>query len=53
MLLLSILVSGLTLQSSIRTKVASYAGNELANLADSVVFVSEMNTTTPRISTPS
>lgn len=44
-LLLSILVSGLTLQSSIRTKVASYAGNELANLADSVVFVSEMNTT--------
>ena len=44
-LLLSILVSGLTLQSSIRTKVTSYAGNELANLADSVAFVSEMNTT--------
>jgi len=44
-LLLSILVSGLTLQSSIRTKVSSYAGNELASLADSVVFVSEMNTT--------
>ncbi len=44
-LLLSILVSGLTLQSSIRTKVTSYAGNELANLSDSVVFVSEMNTT--------
>ncbi|MDP1830599.1 MAG: methyl-accepting chemotaxis protein [Geothrix sp.] len=45
-LLLSILVSGLTLQSSIRTKVASYAQNELANLADSVTFVAEMNTTT-------
>lgn len=44
-LLLTILVSGLTLQSSIRTKVTTYAGNELANLADSVVFVSEMNTT--------
>ena len=44
-LLLSILVSGLTLQSSIRTKVASYASNELANLADSVAFVQEMNTT--------
>jgi methyl-accepting chemotaxis protein len=45
-LLLSILVSGLTLQSSIRTKVTSYTRNELANLADSVTFVSEMNTTT-------
>jgi methyl-accepting chemotaxis protein len=44
-LLLSILVSGLTLQSSIRTKVSSYAGNELANMADSVAFVTEMNTT--------
>jgi len=44
-LLLSILLSGLTLQSSIRTKVASYAGNELANLVDSVTFVSEMNPT--------
>ncbi|WLT33417.1 methyl-accepting chemotaxis protein [Geothrix sp. PMB-07] len=44
-LLLSILVSGLTLQSSIRTKVTSYAKNELANLADSVTFVTEMNTT--------
>ncbi|HJV47947.1 MAG TPA: methyl-accepting chemotaxis protein [Geothrix sp.] len=44
-LLLSILVSGLTLQSSIRTKVTSYARNELANLADSVNLVSEMNTT--------
>lgn len=44
-LLLSILVSGLTLQSSIRTKVTSYAQNELANLADSVAFVQEMNTT--------
>ncbi len=44
-LLLSILISGLTLQSSIRTKVTSYASNELANLADSVAFVSEMNTT--------
>lgn len=44
-LLLSILVSGLTLQSSIRTKVTSYASNELANLADSVAFVQEMNTT--------
>jgi methyl-accepting chemotaxis protein len=43
--LLSILVSGLTLQSSIRTKVTSYAKNELANLADSVAFVQEMNTT--------
>ena len=46
MLLLSILVSGLTLQSSIRAKVTTYAQNELANLADSVAFVSEMNTTT-------
>ena len=45
MLVLSMLVSGLTLQSSIRTKVKNYAGNELANLADSVAFVSEMNTT--------
>lgn len=44
-LLVSILVSGLTLQSSIRTKVTSYASNELANLADSVAFVQEMNTT--------
>ncbi|WP_157492398.1 methyl-accepting chemotaxis protein [Geothrix fermentans] len=44
-LALSVLVSGLTLQSSIRTKVTSYAGNELANLADSVAFVQEMNTT--------
>ncbi|BDU69424.1 hypothetical protein GETHOR_15250 [Geothrix oryzae] len=43
--LLSILVSGLTLQSSIRTKVTSYAKNELVNLADSVAFVQEMNTT--------
>ncbi|WP_306592076.1 methyl-accepting chemotaxis protein [Geothrix sp. 21YS21S-4] len=42
--LLSILVSGLTLQSSIRTKVTSYAQNELVNLADSVAFVLEMNT---------
>jgi methyl-accepting chemotaxis protein len=46
MLLLSILVSGLTLQTSIRAKVTTYAQNELANLADSVAFVSEMNTTT-------
>ncbi len=46
MLMLSILVSGLTLQSSIRAKVTNYAQNELANLADSVAFVSEMNTTT-------
>ena len=45
MLLLSILVSGLTLQSSIRMRVTSYAQNELANLADSVAFVGEMNTT--------
>jgi len=44
-LVLSVLVSGLTLQSSIRTKVTSYASNELANLADSVAFVQEMNTT--------
>ncbi|WP_243286143.1 methyl-accepting chemotaxis protein [Geothrix terrae] len=44
-LMLSILVSGLTLQSSIRTKVTSYARNELANLEDSVAFVQEMNTT--------
>lgn len=44
-LLLSILVSGLTMQSSIRTKVTSYTKNELANLADSVAFVQEMNTT--------
>ncbi len=44
-LLLSILVSGLTVQASIRTKVASYASNELANLADSVSFVQEMNPT--------
>ena len=43
--LLSILVSGLTLQSSIRTKVTTYAKNELVNLADSVTFVQEMNTT--------
>ncbi len=45
MLLLSILVSGLTLQSSIRMRVTSYAQNELANLADSVAFIEEMNTT--------
>jgi methyl-accepting chemotaxis protein len=44
-LLLSILVSGLTLQSSTRTTVTNYARNEVANLADSVIFVSEMNTT--------
>ena len=44
-LLVSILVSGLTMQSSIRTKVTSYTNNELANLADSVAFVQEMNTT--------
>ena len=44
-LLLSILVSGLTLQSSIRAKVSRYAQNELVNLADSVAFVAEMNTT--------
>jgi methyl-accepting chemotaxis protein len=44
-LLLSILVSGLTLQSSIRAKVTTYAQNELANLADSVAFVQEMNPT--------
>jgi methyl-accepting chemotaxis protein len=43
-LLLSILVSGLTLKSSIRTKVTVYATNELVNLADSVSFVEEMNT---------
>lgn len=43
--LLSILVSGLTLQSSIRTKVTTYAQSELANLVDSVAFVQEMNTT--------
>ncbi len=44
-LLLSILLSGLTIQSTLRTKVASYAGNELANLVGSVTFVSEMNPT--------
>ena len=44
-LLLSILVSGLTLQSSIRTKVTSYAQKELTNLVDSVAFVTEMNPT--------
>jgi methyl-accepting chemotaxis protein len=44
-LILSILVSGLTLQSTTRTALTSYAQNELANLADSVAFVSEMNTT--------
>ncbi len=43
-LMASILVSGLTLQSSTRTTVTNYARNELANLADSVAFVSEMNT---------
>ncbi|MBP1773572.1 MAG: mcp64H-4, partial [Holophagaceae bacterium] len=43
-LLVSILVSGLSLQSSIRTKVTAYARNELINLADSVSFVEEMNT---------
>jgi methyl-accepting chemotaxis protein len=44
-ILLSILVSGLTLQSSVRTKVAGYAGNELASLADSVMFVSSLHPT--------
>jgi methyl-accepting chemotaxis protein len=44
-LLLSILVSGLTLQSSIRTKVASYAGNELANLAETVTSIAQTNHT--------
>ncbi len=44
-LLLSILVSGLTMQSSIRTKVTSYAQKELTNLVDSVAFVTEMNPT--------
>ncbi len=44
-LIVSILVSGLILQSSTRTTVTNYARNELANLADSVAFVSEMNTT--------
>ena len=44
-LLLSILVSGLTLQSSIRTKVTSFAQKELTNLVDSVAFVTEMNPT--------
>jgi len=44
-ILLCILVSGLTLQSSIKAKVTAYAGNELANLADSVAFVTEMNPT--------
>ncbi|HLP30115.1 MAG TPA: methyl-accepting chemotaxis protein, partial [Geothrix sp.] len=43
-LLVSILVSGLSLKSSIRTKVTAYARNELINLADSVSFVEEMNT---------
>ncbi len=42
-LLLSTLVSGLTLQSSIRTKLATYASHELANLAGSVTAVSRMN----------
>ena len=42
-LILSTLVSGLILQSSIRTKVSTYASNELANLADSVAYVTEMN----------
>ena len=44
-LVVSILVSGLTIQASIRAKVAGYAQNELANLSDSVAFVSEMNAT--------
>jgi methyl-accepting chemotaxis protein len=44
-LVVSILVSGLTIQTSIRGKVTAYAQNELANLADSVAFVSEMNAT--------
>ncbi len=44
-LTLSILISGLTLQSSTRATVESYARNELANMVDSVTFVSEMNPT--------
>jgi methyl-accepting chemotaxis protein len=44
-LVLSVLVSGLTIQSSNRRKVADYARNELANLADSVALVAEMNAT--------
>ena len=44
-LVVSILVSGLILQSSTRATVTNYARNELANIADSVAFVSEMNTT--------
>ncbi len=44
-LVVSILVSGLILQSSTRTTVANYSRNELANIADSVAFVSEMNPT--------
>jgi methyl-accepting chemotaxis protein len=44
-LVVSILMSGLTFQSSTRTTVMNHARNELANLADSVAFVSEMNTT--------
>ena len=44
-LLISILVSGLTVQAAIRTKVESYATKELTNLADSVSFVQEMNPT--------
>ncbi len=44
-LLLSILVSGLTVQASIRSKVAAYASKELDNLSDSVSFVQEMNPT--------
>ena len=42
-LILSTLVSGLILQTSIRGKVSTYASNELANLADSVAYVTEMN----------
>ena len=44
-LVVSILVSGLILQSSTRTTVTNYARNELSSIADSVAFVSEMNTT--------
>jgi methyl-accepting chemotaxis protein len=44
-LVVSVLVSGLILQSSTRTTVANYARNELANIADSVAYVSEMNPT--------
>jgi methyl-accepting chemotaxis protein len=43
-ILLSILVSGLTLQSSVRMKVTGFASNELANLEDSVLLVTENST---------